>query len=102
MTASFLNGVGMSFVAPDPLRCGEAYHVPASTCQSVEAYQRRRLSDDYVYPFVDGMVLKVRDSRQSLCSSNPAPLPERPERAARRPGRPSSSRTAVDVSKGRE
>ncbi|HEX2714860.1 MAG TPA: IS256 family transposase [Candidatus Acidoferrales bacterium] len=65
---AFLRGISTRQVGEvlEPV-LGEAYsaqtvsRITRSLDRAVEAYHRRRLGDEYVYLFLDGIVLKVRD-----------------------------------------
>jgi len=67
---AFLRGVSTRQVGPvlEPI-LGEAYsaqtvsRIAQGLDRAVAAYHRRRLGDHYVYLFLDGVVLKVRDAR---------------------------------------
>jgi putative transposase len=68
--AAFLRGISTRQVGEvlEPI-LGEAYsaqtvsRLAQGLDGAVAAYHRRRLRDEYVYRFLDGVVLKVRDSR---------------------------------------
>jgi len=67
---AFLRGVSTRQVGPvlEPV-LGEAYsaqtvsRIARGLDRAVEQFHRRRLRDDYLYLFLDGVVLKVRDGR---------------------------------------